>query len=259
MNDVSFQDDFEGATIVPPWDAIVTVNGTVDLSTANPKFGTKHLRCQILGTIVSRACVSKTFAVAQQKYVRLYFDHVSGAFDLAKRLSLVALYPDVPGYYYCVITIVDGKLQVQYRHAAGTEIIVSDAPLTAGHHELELGVKIGNGTGEVHALLDNVALFDVTDLINNEWAGITSAKVGIVFADGFSAAHVVDIDQVAIADAPIGPYVPGAPPECPICPTCPIIGLFGWTFPMLTWLRNIIKQQPAYQRAAYRSGDEAVA
>ena len=69
-------------------------------------------------------------------------------------------------------------------------------------------MKIGAGTGEVHAWLDGVEVANIVNVNNADVGNIAYAKMGAVFGDANLPAVIVDGDDFVLADAYIGVVQP---------------------------------------------------
>ena len=241
---VEFTDGFESGDI-NKWDEVIVSECQVTVETVSPKFGTRHLRStSIAGTAQKRGCVAKFFADAQVKFCRGYFQ-LNPIPPTGQRPSLIGLYPAVgyPANFYVSVGLGEfgettpPTLRCDYRDAGVTKSAVTGISLDPNkYYCLEVGVKVGAGTGEVHLWLDGQEVVTITGVNNAEWAGIGLARVGIIFADATLPATTVDVDEVAIGTSYIGPVV--APKPCWIATAA----FLSPVAPQLNYLRHFRDQ-----------------
>ena len=189
------------------WDTQFQTNGTLAISNVNPAAGAYHMRATVNAVAAQkRVCLLKSFPSAQLKHVQAIIEYANGDGASTNRLTLLALYPSTASDpYLAIITMQGGKLYVQYRHSGGYPRLDTGAimpPKTKAR--LELSVKIGAGTGEVHAWLNGQEIANITGVDNSVDGQISTMRTGAVFADVDYPAEIVDVDEVRIEDAYIG-------------------------------------------------------
>src|SRR4030042_632625 len=144
--------------------------------------------------------VGKDFAAVTSKYAQGLFRYSTDVGT--NRLTFIGLYPSETGAYLIAAYVQNGKLMIQYRHNAANPVFDTQQAFPVNTlKRLEVNVKIGAGTGEVHAWLDGVEVANIVNVNNADVGNIAYAKMGAVFGDANLPAVIVDGDDFVLGDS----------------------------------------------------------